>query len=68
MKLLPCPFCGRKPSVRKGKRQKKDGYYPWQGKAGDWMWKPGIRCGTCKIDREFESVEEAVEWWNGRKA
>lgn len=67
-KLLNCPFCGRKPSLRKGSRYTTDGYYAWQNiKVGDWRWKPGVKCSTCKIDRDFDSVEEAVAWWNTRK-
>jgi len=68
IKLLPCPFCGRKPSLRKGMRHQKDGYYHWQPRAGAWRWRPAVRCTTCKFDREFESVDEAVAWWNKRAA
>lgn len=66
VKLKPCPFCGRRPSLRKGKRYTRDGMYAHQ-KAGSWMWKPAVSCGSCGISRDFESVEEAVEWWNTRK-
>lgn len=64
LKPLPCPFCGRKPSLRKGKRYVTTNPVHV---AGEWMYKPGVKCTTCKIDRDFESVEEAAEWWNTRK-
>lgn len=63
---LPCPFCGRKPQIIKGKRYARDGFYSHQ-KAGMWVWKPAVKCTTCKIERRFESVEDAVAWWNTRK-
>lgn len=58
-----CPFCGRRPSVRKGKRRIVDSFYQ---KAGEWIWKPGITCRPCGIERDFESVEDALAWWNTR--
>lgn len=62
---LPCPFCGRKPSLRRGKRRAVDGLY---AKAGTWFWKPGIGCAPCRISRDFESTEEALAWWNTRNS
>lgn len=58
-----CPFCGRKPSLAKGKRVASNNNM-WH-KAGDWLWKPAISCRPCRISRDFETTEEAVAWWNG---
>jgi hypothetical protein len=63
-KPLPCPFCGRRPSLSKGMRRKSDNYFQ---KAGEWMWRPAVKCRPCEIDREFESLEEALAWWNTRR-
>lgn len=64
-KLMPCPFCGRKPSLAKGQRYKRDGMYEHQ-KAGAWIWSPAISCRSCHISRDFDSVEDALAWWNKR--
>ena len=58
-----CPFCGGKARHGKGMKRKADSLYQ---KAGEWMWKPAIGCKRCGIDRRFESVEEALQWWNTR--
>lgn len=62
-KPLKCPFCGRQPSVVKGRRHTRDGLY---AKAGDWFYRPAVKCTRCQIGREFESVDEALVWWNTR--
>jgi len=54
--LLPCPFCGCKPSLLKGKNTKTKG----------WLWKPEVLCRKCVIGRSGNSVDEVVEWWNRR--
>lgn len=59
-KLLPCPFCGRRPSLRKGRQYKR------AGMVGEWMMRPGVSCNPCRISRDFDSVEDAVAWWNKR--
>ncbi len=65
--LRRCPFCGRKATLGKGQRRKKD--FEWIDgtieKAGDWLWKPSVGCRNCKFSRKFDSVEEAAAWWNG---
>lgn len=63
VKLLKCPFCGRRPSLGKGLRGRrtKDGEV-----AIVWLRKPSVKCLTCKIQRDCDSVEEAVGWWNTR--
>jgi hypothetical protein len=68
IKLKKCPFCGRRPSLAKGKREAKDFVFGTQiiRKAGDWIWMPAISCRPCDIKRVFETPEEAAEWWNTR--
>ncbi len=56
VRLRRCPFCGRAPSLAKGK-QRKD---------GEWLWKPVVRCRPCRITRTFHTVEAAISWWNER--
>lgn len=58
-----CPFCGGK--ARHGRGQKRKAATLYQN-VGEWIWKPFIGCGPCGIDRDFESVEEALTWWNTR--
>lgn len=64
MTPLPCPFCGRKPVVLKGKR--------WESSnqnhcAGEWWMRPGIKCTKCRIEKQGESLDEILRWWNERK-
>lgn len=57
-KIRKCPFCGKRPSVGKGKR----------AKDGTWRWRPAVSCSRCHIIRYGDTVEEALQWWNGRLA
>lgn len=57
-----CPFCGKPPSIHKGKRRAN----------GKWLWHPSVNCNGCGI--RFESSdyipktpEELLEKWNTRK-
>jgi hypothetical protein len=59
-----CPFCGGKARHGKGMKRKVENLYQ---KAGEWMWQPYIGCKACGFSRSFDSVEEAVEWWNRRQ-
>lgn len=63
MEIKKCPFCGKKARHGKGAKRKADTLYQ---KAGEWMWKPYIGCGSCGFSIEFESVEAAFAWWNKR--
>jgi hypothetical protein len=63
--LLKCPFCGKKPSLGKG-RQYGAGRTYMNRKKHDWVWRPFIKCRTCVFERVFESVEQAAAWWNKR--
>jgi phage FluMu protein Com len=66
-----CPFCGRRPRLVKGRRrsEKHKSLYPeLDARFGVWLWRPAIKCDRCKFGREFDSVEEAVAWWETRKA
>lgn len=67
VRLRRCPFCKCKPSHGKGSKHKRD-YKYLDGsieKAGSWSRKPYIGCRRCKFNCKFESVEEAITWWNG---
>lgn len=71
--LKPCPFCGRKGALLKGKRfgsatrNHPRNLAHWERQAGEWIWKPSVGCKACGIYREFDSVGEAVAWWNYRE-
>ena len=56
--LLPCPFCGKRTGFI-GKGQKL--------KDGQWWYKPSAKCRICQYELEFESFEDALNWWNTRK-
>lgn len=60
--LRRCPFCGGKPRHGKGMKRKAATLYQ---QPGEWVWKPFVGCAPCHFYREFNSVEDAAEWWNG---
>lgn len=62
--VLGCPWCGKKPAVIKGKQFAKDTAYR---KAGEWMWKPEIKCRRCMIVMHGDDIAEMISRWNIRK-
>lgn len=54
-RIIPCPFCGKKTGfIGKGQKYKN----------GEWWYKPSAKCRICKYQKEFESFEDALNWWN----
>lgn len=67
MNIEPCPFCGSKARLLKGKQYKSDGAGRIVShRPGDWIWRPQIGCKPCRINRVGDSVEQLVTWWNTR--
>ena len=59
-KPLPCPFCGGRAWVMKGRK------YKTGANVGEWMWKPEAGCQKCGFAFEGMTLAEAVSRWNTR--
>lgn len=64
IKLLPCPFCGGEAEVRATKRPVFNGKY-----MGTAHYVVGCIDTKCigRIQRRYNSIEEAIDAWNTRK-
>ncbi len=60
MAVKCCPFCGKKPLFSMGKK------FTAAHHAGEWYWKPYIRCAGCGIEKIGENFETLLAWWNKR--